>query len=167
MLGHQAFLHKLREAEEISGYQLFDWGTVEFKICDKFMYLLNNEDLCPDEVFRDFWQQKKKNARKWKKTLPYKYQKLKCVRKERCAVQETNSDLQHFVSFYENIDKDLKLRLRESNSWSLSPLFKSTDYFFDKIRLTCCPLYIRHQVFEGLSSNILIQKLPGSNRSSE
>lgn len=59
MLGHQAFLHKLREAD-FGLSILFDWGTVEFKICDKIMYLLNNEDLCPDEVFRDFWQQKKK-----------------------------------------------------------------------------------------------------------
>lgn len=89
MLGHQAFLHKFREAEEISGYQLFDWGTVEFKICDKIMYLLNNEDLCPDEVFRDFWQQKKKKCTEVKKkNLPYKYQKLECVRKERCALQD-------------------------------------------------------------------------------
>ena len=29
-------------------------------MCDRFMYLLNNEDLCPDEVFRDFLQEKKK-----------------------------------------------------------------------------------------------------------
>lgn len=165
MLGHQAFLHKFREAEEISGYQLFDWGTVEFKICDKIMYLLNNEDLCPDEVFRDFWQQKKKKRTEVKKKTFLINIKNWSAFEKKDVRSKTNSDLRHFVSFYENIDKDLKLRLRESNSWS--PLFKSTDYFFDKIRLTCCPLYIRHQVFEGLSSKILIQRLPGSNRSSE
>ena len=32
-------------------------------MCDRFMYLLNNEDLCPDEVFRDFIQEKKKKKR--------------------------------------------------------------------------------------------------------
>lgn len=72
MLGHQAFLHKLREAarRDFGLSILFDWGTVEFKICDKIMYLLNNEDLCPDEVFRDFWQQKKKKMHGCKKKKP-------------------------------------------------------------------------------------------------
>jgi len=111
MLRHRAFLHKLREAGEISGYQLCDWGTVEFKICDKIMYLLNNEDLCPDEVFPDFWQQKKKKthgSQQAKKTILINIQNWSAFERsflKKDLRSKTNSDLQHFVNFYGNLDR--------------------------------------------------------------